>query len=1341
MARACAIIPKVTNKDGQEVESRLFNDLLSYTGNRESAIRFYLKTKNEEFIKRVEPRLEFDEYNEPTIKSLLEKTNLKTAITEEKVLNKLNRDIGYYKGGKDVPARWAETDENYRNLMQKAIKFNQGSEFKKDFVARVIKIGDRETGKTYLGVKIDKRNKLNSIESDKETYNYNLNERLKEILTESGVSIGTLTDLEKRLGIRGVTDFSVAKDTATGLIEMIRLANGIEGEKALPEEFAHFAIEALGNSPIVNRLLNTISSNNLVSEILGEDYSTYNSLYSGDEARLAKEAAGKLLAKHMLNRESISNRTYGNILRRVIEAVKSFFRNISSSRIQKALIEANKGTSILAENILDKQALHGVDIGSISSSSLYYNTSERIERDTKILKNIIDSEKKRLDIYSKRGNKAFDKKQRLLLDSLETSLAEHSEIEGIYTYVYNALEELKKLDIRLESATNDTSNSIKDRASVLRDIRNYLYSYKSVLQSIREGLVEEERFKDNRYGERVRVVVDNATILLGDLFSKYNKSAMPTFIEFIKPFIGEGVSIPYGKYKGKTLSAEDLLKAADKDISIFDRWLDSMADSSDTLARVLDNAVKLRKESARLRTIDLMKEIQAATLALEKAGIKNTDWMYERDSKGNLTGRYISENNISKFKEEQSKFYESLKEKYGEDPIGDDYDKYRKERRNWIEENTEVVNGIRKPKNSIYRNTDFERLNSAQKEYYDTIMNIKSSLDSYLPDSYTSLLNAPKIRKDLVERVLSSESLKSGAKQVWEGIKDGFIRRSDDTELGTRATLIDFEGHEVQMLPIYYTKIGRGENMNDISTDVTSTLISYAAMAIEYDEMNKVIDVLELGRDLIREREIVQTSGNKPLVERIKHGNEINEKPLIKRGDETKVMQRINDFFTMQIYGRYMSEEGSIGNISLAKSANFLNKLSALSNLALNSLAGISNVATGTVMMRIESIAGEFFSEKDTIIADRIYATSLPSYLGEVGKRAKTNKLSLWDEKFNVMQEYDKEVRELDFDRRKWFARMFGSNALFVMNNVGEHWMQNRTSLALASTYKMKSPNGKIVNLWDAMEVVPIDPNNKSLGAKLEVKRGYTKLDGTEFTTEDIIKFSRKSAAINERMHGIYNKADKSAIQKLALGRMAVMYRKWIKPGMNRRFSSLAFNYDLDQWIEGYYRTSGRFMLQLAKDLRKLQFDIGSRWGELTNHEKANIKRALAETGHFLAVALVLGLIDWPESKRSPWLIRMAEYQARRLYTELGVLIPGKSMLTEGLRILKSPAAGINTAENLLDLTSLMNPMNYIEEVGSGRYKGESKAYKIFFESPVVPMNKTIYRGLHPEEGIPFFKQ
>lgn len=1345
MARNCAIIPQVRNNKGQVVDSKLFKGLLAYTGNnRSEAIRLYLITKSSEFIKNWNPRLTLDENNEPTLRSLLQKTNLSDVIPESKVLERLNREIGYYKRGMDRPALWINNDENYQKLLQKVISFNQTSDFRDDYVAKIIKIQDTESPRIFIGVKVEKRNRLNSINANKMAYNANLNSRLRDILAANGIAVGALTDLEKRMGINGVTDFDVARTAANGMIEMIRLANGIEGEKALPEEFAHFAIEAMGESPLINRLINNLSSSGLIGEILGDEYETYNTLYKGDTAKLAKEAAGKLLAKHLLKSEPIGQKPYKNLLERVISAIKSFFKTMNASQIQRAIFEADKDFGRLARDIINGRLDEEINIKNIKSSDLFYQTNERIQRDRKVLQNIINNELKRLKIYEKRNpNSQFSTNQRLLIDRLEMELYDNNEIEGIYSFLDNALEELQKVSYRLELLRDTPATNVNERASVLRDVRNYMYSYKNIIEDIRKALVDEERYDDNRYGQRVRVLLNDTSNLLGDLFVKYNSVSMPLFVDFIKPFVGENIMIPFGKFKGKVIKAEDLVKMADKDISFFDRWLDSMADSSDYMLKVMDQAVKKSKEQARSRTIDVMKQLQAATIKLEKAGIKNTDWMFERDSKGNLSGNYISEINQALFKEKVREMFKSLNEKYGKNPVGENAEKYKKERQAWFDANMEIVNGKKVPKMSIYGNKQYQRLNAAQKEYYDTVMNIKSQLDSYLPEKYTTLTNAVKIRKDLLERVKSSDGVRSGTKQIWKSIKDEFIRRTDDVDFGDRATVKDFEGNEVQTLPIYFTKLKEGESANDLSTDIVSTLTAYAAMANDFDEMNKVIDVLELGRDLLRERQVIQTQGGKPLVEKFKAVGRKVESKLTKEGEATRFVQRLNDFFEMQVYGRYMADEGTFGktNIDKGKVANFVNRVTSMNNLALNVLSGISNIATGKVMMRIESFAGEFFNEKNTITADRIYGQALPAYLAEIGNRVKTSKLALWDELFNVMQEYEQDVREVNFDRKTWFSRMFGTSTLFFMNNAGEHWMQNRTSLALADAYKMKAPNGKIVSLWDAMEVVPIDKNNKKAGAKLQLKQGYTKADGSAFTQDDIIKFSRRSAAINQRMHGIYNKADRSAVQRLAIGRMGMMFRKWIKPSLNRRFKSATYNYDLDAWTEGYYRTSGRFLLQLARDLRETQFNLAARWNELTPTEKANIRRALTETGHFLAVMAIIGLIEWSDDKDRPWLVRMAEYQARRLYTELGAMIPGKPMISEGLKIIKSPAAGVNTIENILDLTKLLNPWNYMDEIQSGRYEGHSTAYKSFFESPIIPMNRTIYRGLHPETGIPFFKQ
>lgn len=1354
MVRRCAIIPKVKNRNGQVVDSKLFKDLLSFTSNnRSEAVRLYLITKSSSFIKNWQSRLTLDENNEPTLRSLLKKTNFSDVIPETKVLERLNKEIGYYKKGINRPALWVNNNENYQKLKQRAIAFNRNSEYSDDYVANIIKIQDSESPRIFIGVKVEKRNRLNSINADKMEYNENLNNRLRGILESHGIGIGALTDLEKRMGVHGVTDFDVARNAANGLIEMIRLANGIQGERALPEEFAHFAIEAMGDNPLINRLINNISSNGLAREIIGEDYDTYDTLYHSDEAKLAKEAAGKLLAKHLLQSEEVPIKPYRNLLQRVIQAVKNFFKNLNASPIQRAIKEADKNFGSLARQILTGSMDEAIDVSNIASSEVFYNTSERVARDKKLLQGIIENELKRLNIYEKRNpNSKFSANQRLLIDRLEVELADNNEIEGIYTFVENALEELTKVSNRLTVLQNTPATNANEKARVLRDVRNYLYSYKRITDDIRKALIDEEKYTDNRYGQRVRVVLDNTTTLLGDLFVRYNNVAMPLFVDFIKPFVGESITVPFGKFKGKTMTAEDLVKVADKDISFFDRWLDSMADSSAYMLKVMDQAVKKSKENARLETINVMKGLQAATIKLEQAGVKNTDWMFERDSKGNLTGNYISEINQGLFKEKVREMFKSLNEKYGNNPIGDDAEKYRKERQAWFDTNMEVVNGKKQPKVSIYGNKAYQNLNPAQKEYYNKIMEIKAKLDSYLPDKYTTLTNAVKIRKDLLERVKASDGVRSGAKQLWEAVKDQFIRRTDDTEFGDRAAVKDFEDREVQVLPIYYTKMKEGESPNDLSTDIVSTLTAYAAMANDFNEMNKVIDVLELGRDIIRDPDlykIKKTRGGKPLVEKFNILGRKVENIVTKESGERRIVERLNDFFEMQVYGRYMADEGTFGNtkIDKGKGANFVNKITSLNTLAINVLSGISNVATGKVMMRIESFAGEFFNESNTLRADRNYRKALPKYLAEIGNRVKTSKLALWDELFNVMQEYETDVMEVNFDRKTWFSRMFGTSALFLMNNAGEHWMQNRTSLALADAYKMKSPDGKIVSLWDAMEVVPIDKNNKKLGAKLQLKEGYTKEDGSAFTRDDIIAFSRKSAAINQRMHGIYNKADRSAVQRLAIGRMGFMFRKWIKPNLNRRFKSATYNYDLQAWTEGYYVTTGRFLLQLAQELRKSQFDIASEWNKLSKTEKANIRRAVTEVAHYLAIITVLGLIDWDDDEDRPWLEKMVEYQLRRLKTETGVLIPGKPMVDEGLKIMKSPAAAIQTIQSTLDLVGFVNPMNYEVFAGedailqSGQFKGKSKAYRLLMKSPLIPMRNTITRGIDPELAIPYFKQ
>lgn len=64
-------------------------------------------------------------------------------------------------------------------------------------------------------------------------------------------------------------------------------------------------------------------------------------------------------------------------------------------------------------------------------------------------------------------------------------------------------------------------------------------------------------------------------------------------------------------------------------------------------------------------------------------------------------------------------------------------------------------------------------------------------------------------------------------------------------------------------LPVLYTH--RLKNPNEITTDVFGSLTAYTAMAARYEQMEKIIDPLEIGRTIVRERDTGETRGNLPL--------------------------------------------------------------------------------------------------------------------------------------------------------------------------------------------------------------------------------------------------------------------------------------------------------------------------------------------------------------------------------------------------------------------------------------------------------------------------------------------
>ena len=1339
MGESCITIMTITDRNGNKIESRLNRGLLQST-TYERATQIYKGLVDPAKIDGYKEVLPVDENGEFLLGPVKVMMELQS---QESYIDELDHQWGRYGSNNKVKNY---TMENAREIVKRFNNPNNPLALSYHMKSNLATNGKRHIkvieGKDdpYATVLYSQRN----LEKDQDV-NIALNTKLRELGKQYGISDGFLTEVEEQMGINGVMDTLTAKKTVDGLLETIRVSRDERGQKAIPEEFAHAFIELLGdNHPVVKRLINLLGQEGMVEEVLGTAYDAYDAQYEGDRFLLAKEALGQLVSKHWIKNEPIPNTPYKSLLTRFFDAIKQFFNGKKGLEqdLQKAIEQVNQEVGEFAQDLLANRMADKIDLKNISrQQTKLFALEDRVKKQEEILTNVIQNKIKQRRIAEKRAvHGIVDELQRDYINELDADIENKQFAKGLYTFITNAAEELKSHQaafVRMGEG-NSGATTTNQMAAMLRTIKNFTASYTRSVKELKEEMVRDDVEKTNQYSTEFKKELNELSDLCTYLEVQYRDFSRDLVLDFLRPFVGDSLVMKMGKLKGQTLTLEELLDHSSQDIGFFDRWMDSMADSSDQMLRLFNHSVDSFKQNSIRRTLDYMKELQAMQKTLEDAGIKNTDFIHDRDKNGNLTGKYIAELDYTAFELAKDKYKKELDVKYGVHPTQEQWEGRQKDLYDWYQVNTEKIGEDTLPTKNIYSSNKYNKLSKAEKDYYNDFMRIKKELDSFLPQGSRNNYNAVQIRKDLIERIKGAKSVKGAMNTVKESAKDLLYRREKDIEFGGEGladtkNLLDFEGNKVMTLPIYF--VGKLDNMDDLSTDATSSLAAYASMAVEFNEMNQAVHLLELTRDLMKQRVVDMTENGKPIMQTIQgFGREFSNK-MTKNADASNMLAKFNDYMDMQIYGRFKEDEGTFGNskIDKAKTADFVNRMTSLNNLALNGLAGTSNLLTGNVMMMIEAVAGQYYNVKDLAKANKTYTQMLPQLLGNIGNRIKTDKLSLLIEYFNISQDAEGRAHELQMDQ-KGLARFMNTSTLFFLTRAGEHQMSSVSGLAMLSKIKMKDSSGKEVDLIDAMEVVPVKGNDLRLGGKIVVKQGYTKMDGSEFTSKDRDEIYNRIKYVNQSLQGIYNKQDMNMSQKHAIMRLAYMFRKWMPAAWNRRAGKAQYNYQAGDWTEGYYRSFFNFMGQFAKDLKGFQFALMSeKWSELSKLEKGNIKRALAELGTFASLTLALGLIEWPDE--DTWFSQFAEYEMRRLQTEIGAMTPTWLLPKQLFTIVKSPAAASDYVQRVLDV---FNVVNYGDKIQSGRYKGMYKGEKFWLET--VPMNRTLYKVFNPDQALVFLK-
>ncbi len=382
--------------------------------------------------------------------------------------------------------------------------------------------------------------------------------------------------------------------------------------------------------------------------------------------------------------------------------------------------------------------------------------------------------------------------------------------------------------------------------------------------------------------------------------------------------------------------------------------------------------------------------------------------------------------------------------------------------------------------------------------------------------------------------------------------------------------------------------------------DIATTIPLFLEKALTHKYKKDIEHELLLVREELLRSEFIKRTGwgdialNKFGIQEGESGEQLPEIQTID-GKKSNILQHYDDWLRMIFYEEYELDEGIMTDM-----ARVLQNYTSLKGIGFNVFSGINNLVYGRIQTMIEAASGQFFSADDYKKANSMYFSATTSYVGDTlksnenGNKSTTIQNALIKE-FSIIKSQN-EIAGEDGGREisKFNLAMYFSNAAYLMQNVGEHQMQNITLFAMLKSHRIV--NGKIMNfndfLQDKKHKIPnITKTNKSQAeynklkeearklirenkkitdnARIEfekyetVEKQYELVDGyavlkkgAEVSDKEIALFTDRVIRVNHKLHGIYNKEDKGTINNIWIGRLLLQFRNWARPGWNKRFGS-----------------------------------------------------------------------------------------------------------------------------------------------------------------------------------------
>lgn len=838
-------------------------------------------------------------------------------------------------------------------------------------------------------------------------------------------------------------------------------------------------------------------------------------------------------------------------------------------------------------------------------------------------------------------------------------------------------------------------------------------------------------------------------------------------------------------------SIRDQLKTAQQDVGSFEMWLSAMKNMDHEILQIVAESVDAQEYRVIQHTEQLEQQVNRYLEPLReyKGNPADPEVLYEdileKDEEGNLTGHLVSEYS-SRFEAIERAFLRDTEVDRENDPTLWHYKKeafYREHGQDnpayfewsqmreaiegdldaegmaaWDAENPPPRKYIPSEK---YKNEQFNKLNPLHEDYlgddhpvvqfYKFFTSQQNKFDDMMPSERKRLgYRLPGVKKTIVERLSAGDfagiktNIRDQVQFAADDIHEGELKLEEDDKGQVVYVRRNAKGERVQHIPVHYRN---RIDPKDQSYDLGTLLVLNGHMSMNYKYKNQILADLQMVQTHLANRRVGQYKGGRRQMMR-----DSPDQPYTIPGEQSKSYRVMEEFMNHRLYGRHTSDNDPF--VDYTKPLGALMNYTGMLLLGGNVLAGTANVLFGESMFMAEARAGQYVDSKDFRKAHSFYMRHLGngSIVGDIGQNEYNSVVNLLMKRYDSMNSYHPWSHK--FSNKNVAMNMMQQHHIYFMNNVGEHMMHNVTMLALLHRARATNEQGDYINtdgkvVKERDQAAPLLEMYSSEDGELKLDPAVKRIewDGEYYRPGEDFQFrmTQTIRQLNEFMHGAYAEQNANLLQRYSLGRMAIMMRKYMEPGIRRRFAGIKrtiqdrksiqgmgygskgprWDQQLNDFYEGNVTTLYRFWRSFRNSNEGWKHAITANWHRMTDAERANIHRLVTEAMIMIPTLVFAHVmyniardIDDEEEANRYWYMG---YQANRLFSELAFYYPPFS-LQEGYRVLKSPAATVSVIERSNRL--FWQVFDPAEQYKSGRRKGDLKVWQ--YTKDMFPILKPV---------------